>query len=927
MSRLIRQTALRFIVLSLIVVTAGACDRFASGADRLDRAEKQAASGNFSAALGDLKTLVESEPKNPRVRVLLARIALHMGDAEGAQKELDRAIEAGADPAATRLMQLQVLLAKARYDEVLKRVVELSAAATSTELAVAAKAHLGLGQGAEALAAARRARALDDAAIDARLAEVEALAATGEREQAKRTIDAALEQDRDNSAALLLKGRLAMADGDVTAALDALRAARGKAGAELTRPRQVELRALLVDAHLANRDLAGAREELSELQARAPGTVLAHLYAGRVALAAKDLPTAVAELQKAAASNPELGQVRLLLAAALLERGSKEQAEAELTRLVAAEPSNMEATRLLAKIYLDRNDKEAARRLVSSSDAIPTDPAQLQFATSVLVATGGMDAAISMLETAFEKNPDSAEIRLALAQAYLQSGRPSSAREILKPVDPAAGGLRLRQLQLAGEVFGKPPAEARKHILAIVEEQPRDVDLLQLGAGLLFRLGDLDAAEQLYGRAVSLDAGRVEARFALASIAELRGDAAAVASQLDAVLNRDPSNLRALVASAFAARKRGDYAAAEAKLERAITAEPAAPLPRLLLADMAFARKDDKKATALVNQAVAASQTKPAALHQAGQLLLQHARFEEALAKFDEASRLGSEVSDLGSAASLVGLQRGSEARARLEAVTAKRPGWLDAVGALVKLDAASRQFEPALRRIDAYEKAGGDRDVADQLRAGLLAERGDLAGAIRALERASRSRLTAPVAARLISLKSRTGEPGPEKSTVAWLSDNPNDTAVRLVLAEYYLGRGNRTEAIAQYEKVLQLRQDLVALNNLAWLYDQQGNSRALELARRAYAMAPQDARVQDTYGWLLLRKGSIDEAAGLLAKAAAAQPSDLEIQYHHAASLARIDRRAESTRVLKTILADATAFPARQEAEALLRDLSRSD
>src|SRR5438067_13771185 len=50
----------------------------------------------------------------------------------------------------------------------------------------------------------------------------------------------------------------------------------------------------------------------------------------------------------------------------------------------------------------------------------------------------------------------------------------------------------------------------------------------------------------------------------------------------------------------------------------------------------------------------------------------------------------------------------------------------------------------------------------------------------------------------------------------------------------------------------------DLSALNNLAWLYQRQGEfTKARELAERALAISPSDARVTNTLGWILLNQG----------------------------------------------------------------------
>ena len=54
--------------------------------------------------------------------------------------------------------------------------------------------------------------------------------------------------------------------------------------------------------------------------------------------------------------------------------------------------------------------------------------------------------------------------------------------------------------------------------------------------------------------------------------------------------------------------------------------------------------------------------------------------------------------------------------------------------------------------------------------------------------------------------------------------------------------------------------------LNNLAVLYHSQGNPKALDVAERAYRVAPRAPEIQDTYGWILLGAGKTAQALGLL-------------------------------------------------------------
>ena len=158
------------------------------------------------------------------------------------------------------------------------------------------------------------------------------------------------------------------------------------------------------------------------------------------------------------------------------------------------------------------------------------------------------------------------------------------------------------------------------------------------------------------------------------------------------------------------------------------------------------------------------------------------------------------------------------------------------------------------------------------------------------------------------------------------WLEAEPNDVEARLALAAFQLGTGEWAAAGDNYRRILEQSADsVVALNNLAWLYGQSNDERALEVASRAYRLAPARPEIIDTYGWLLLGSGrDVRLAARLLAQAAWLAPGNADIQFHFAAALAATERPGEARSLLEDLLRSRTSFDSRSDAEALLAKLS---
>src|SRR3972149_3076882 len=95
---------------------------------------------------------------------------------------------------------------------------------------------------------------------------------------------------------------------------------------------------------------------------------------------------------------------------------------------------------------------------------------------------------------------------------------------------------------------------------------------------------------------------------------------------------------------------------------------------------------------------------------------------------------------------------------------------------------------------------------------------------------------------------------------------------------------KGDVSAATAAYEKVLALNpRSALAANNLAWLLAEHGGDkeRALQLAQMAKELAPEDASVSDTLGWILYQRGIYHRALALFKESAVGLPESPEVQY----------------------------------------------
>jgi len=112
----------------------------------------------------------------------------------------------------------------------------------------------------------------------------------------------------------------------------------------------------------------------------------------------------------------------------------------------------------------------------------------------------------------------------------------------------------------------------------------------------------------------------------------------------------------------------------------------------------------------------------------------------------------------------------------------------------------------------------------------------------------------------------------------------------------------------------------NVVALNNLAWLYGLENTPRALVLAEKAYTLQPESPSIIDTYGWILLKNNKTSEAHTMLKQAAEMLPDVPEVQYHYAKALFKTGDVAAANRILKPLIESGKAFDGRIDAEKIL-------
>jgi predicted Zn-dependent protease len=158
------------------------------------------------------------------------------------------------------------------------------------------------------------------------------------------------------------------------------------------------------------------------------------------------------------------------------------------------------------------------------------------------------------------------------------------------------------------------------------------------------------------------------------------------------------------------------------------------------------------------------------------------------------------------------------------------------------------------------------------------------------------------------------------------WIAGHPNDANARRLVADLDMQAKDWPAAQADFEKLIaQSPNDVVLLNDLAWVYLQQGNVKARAMADRAHALAPLSAAVEDTLGWVMVAQGDAKGGLPYLKAAAYAMPQDPTVQFHLAVALSRTGAMGPAREMLAKLANEGTNADTKAQASQYLQSLGR--
>jgi tetratricopeptide (TPR) repeat protein len=595
--------------------------------------------------------------------------------------------------------------------------------------------------------------------------------------------------------------------------------------------KNVDLRQALISIYVQAREPAKAEEQFAALISTHPEVLAYRVGLAQLQTAAGNLDQAEATLRKAIEVKPDDDSRYLTLADFLTVRRSREVAQNFLVESVKVRPEAYALRFSLASLYRGKNDNARAEAVYR--DIVEQD----------------------------KLGPSGLAARSALAELRANHGRPDEAAaliaEVLKanPRDNQALMLRGRLAMERGDAMG-----AIGDYRAVLRDQPDSIPVItQLSRAHLVN-GEQELARETLGKAVALFPDRPEVRMLLAEFKASTRDIKGAREDIEQVLKQAPQDLRAVSLKSDIEAAAGEWEAAEATLMALKKKSPGDP------------RIDQKL----------------------GNLYLAQKRPELAIAAYDAAlAAVPGAIEPLTALSNLYLLQGKPQlAVARIEEALKATPENFLAQVLLGRMEAASKQFDKAdaaFRKAVALNASipGTHLELAN-----FLAERGDFAGAERAIKDGL---VVLPV----------------------------NDTLLQQ-LAQVHMRGKNFDQAIAVFEDMATRDPgNDMAANNLASLLldhrqDKASHERAKALARR-FEHSRNPAYI-DSLGWAYFRSGEYDRAAQLLRKAVEVAPGAAVLHYHLGMALHRKGDLAMAKPHLQKALDAKVEFPGVDEVRKIL-------
>jgi putative PEP-CTERM system TPR-repeat lipoprotein len=901
-----------------------ACGKTENTATLLAEAKQFQAKGDNKAAVIQLKNAVGKSPEDAEARFALGELYGKINDPVSAEKELRKAKELGVPASRITPALTSALVAQQQFKKAIDESELDSRNGNAELLGARGDAFLALGDADKAKASYEGALAAKPGDAVAMIGLARHALTKGDIGGAHTLIDEAIAKNPASIEALMFKAGLYRVQNDNDKALatyDKVLAIKPDNAASRIEKAYVEIGMRKFDA---------ARADLDAARKAAPGN-LSTLYATALLDFSEGKHAAALEsLLKVLRVAPEHMPSILLAGAVQFNLGSLPQAEQYLKTYLAKNPGNLYARKLMASTLLAQSrTSDAVSTLATALREAPNDPQLLGLAGDAALQAHDYAKATEYFDKASKLQPDTATLHTSLAISKLAQGdseRAVSELEASTKLDGAStkAGILLTLTELRLKHYDKALAAAN----AMEKANPKDPMVANLKGGVYLGKNDPVNARANFDKALVLNPGYFPAVSNLAQMALKDKKPAEAKALYLAFLEKDKKNIDALTALANLAATEGKQDEVTQWLEKASAENPdaVAPAMRLIRHNLALGGEARQKGLLMARKFAVANPGNVDLVDLLGQAQLSTGDKSGALDSYSKLTGLApkSALAQFRLAEVHAALGNESAAGDDLKKAVALQPDYLDAQLAQIQLAMRAKKPELALAVAKLVQKQRPKEPTGFMLEADVLQAQGKLAPALAALNQAAAVGKPPALLIKQYGLLTQMGNEKEADARLAqWRRERPDDMMVALFAAQTNLTRKQFKPAIAQLEDIIKREpRNAAALNNLAWVYQQEKDPRALKTAEQAYQLADKAPAVMDTYGLLLVEQGDAKRGLALLQQASALAPQSAEIRFHLAQAQAKTGDAAGARKQLEQLVDDKT-FTQAEAARAMLKSM----